>query len=137
MPLWLYLFGFVYIATALSRLRSFAEHRYADHHDERTAIVENSPLFGLLFLYNNLHVLHHKRPGVPWYKIPLIYHRYKDALIEINVGLVYDGYLDVAHRFLLKWHDDPRHPRHTQSDFTVAEDVYEADDPHSVELRAF
>ena len=63
MPLWLYIFGFVYVGAALSRLRSFAEHRYADHHDERTAIVENSPLFGLLFLYNNLHVLHHKTTG--------------------------------------------------------------------------
>ncbi len=65
------------------------------------------------------------------------FHRYRDALIEINGGLVYDGYLDVARRFLLKPHDAPRHPRHTQSDFTVTEDVYEADDPHSAELRVF
>lgn len=50
MPLWIYLFGFVYVGAALSRLRSYAEHRYADHHAERTAIVENSPLLGLLFL---------------------------------------------------------------------------------------
>ncbi|MBP1872547.1 hypothetical protein LPJGGPFB_04443 [Ensifer adhaerens] len=114
MPLWLYGFGFVYVGAALTRLRSYAEHRYADHHDERTAIVENSPLFGLLFLYNNLHVLHHKRPGVPWYRIPLLYRRDRDALIAVNGGLVYDGYLDVARRFLFRPHDDPRHPLHRQ-----------------------
>ncbi|MGO4624009.1 fatty acid desaturase [Ensifer sp. 2YAB10] len=112
MPLWLYLFGFVYAGAALTRLRSYAEHRYAGHHDERTAIVEGTPLFGLLFLYNNLHVLHHQRPGVPWYQIPALYRRYRGALLAINGGLVYRGYLDVARRYLLKPHDDPRHPQH-------------------------
>lgn len=112
MPFWLYFFGFVYVGAALSRLRSYAEHRYADHQDERTAIVENSPLFGLLFLYNNLHVLHHKLPAVPWYSIPVLYRRHRNTLVTINGGLVYDGYLDVARRFFLKPHDDPRHPRH-------------------------
>lgn len=114
MPLWLYLFGFVYIGASLSRLRSYAEHRYADDHDKRTAIVENSPLFGLLFLYNNLHVLHHQRPAVSWYRIPLLYRRYRSALVRTNGGLVYDGYFDVACRFLLTPHDDPRHPRHRE-----------------------
>ncbi len=112
MPLWLYLFGFVYVGAALSRLRSYAEHRYADHHDERTAIVENSPLFGLLFLYNNLHVLHHQRPALPWYRIPGLYRRHRNTLVAINGGLVYDGYWEIARRFLLKPHDDPRHPRY-------------------------
>ncbi|WP_429809604.1 fatty acid desaturase [Ensifer sp. B1-9] len=112
LPLWLYLFGFVYVGAALTRLRSYAEHRYAGHHDERTAIVEGTPLFGLLFLYNNLHVLHHQRPGIPWYQIPGLYRRHRVALLTINGGLVYRGYLDVARRFLLKPHDDPRHPQH-------------------------
>jgi fatty acid desaturase len=112
MPLWLYLIGFVYVGAALTRLRSYAEHRYADHHSERTAIVENSPLFGLLFLYNNLHVLHHLRPGIPWYQIPKIYRDNRSAFVAANGGLVYDGYADVARRFLFKPHDDPRHPNH-------------------------
>lgn len=115
MPIWLYLLGFVYVGAALSRLRAYAEHRYADKHDERTAIVENSPLFGLLFLYNNLHVLHHKRPGLPWYQIPFLYRRHRDFLVAVNGGLVYDGYADVARRFMLKPHDDPRHPLYRQS----------------------
>ncbi|HEV7322773.1 MAG TPA: fatty acid desaturase [Ensifer sp.] len=114
MPLWLYLLGFVYLGAALTRLRSYAEHRYAENHDERTAIVENSALFGLLFLYNNLHVLHHQRPGLPWYRIPLLYRKHRGSLLSINGGLIYDGYLDVARRYLFKPHDDPRHPRHRQ-----------------------
>ncbi|QFY63257.1 fatty acid desaturase (plasmid) [Rhizobium grahamii] len=112
MPFWVY-FGFVYVGAALTRLRSYAEHRYADHHDERTAIVENSPLFGLLFLYNNLHVLHHQRPGIPWYRIPRLYRRDRNLFVSMNGGLVYDGYLDVARRYFLNPHDDPRHPRHS------------------------
>ncbi|MEI2301776.1 fatty acid desaturase [Ensifer sp. MJa1] len=113
MPLWLFLVGFVYVGAALTRLRSYAEHRFAGHHYERTAIVEATPLFGLLFLYNNLHVLHHQRPGVPWYQIPALYRRHRTALLAINGGLVYRGYRDVARRFLLKPHDDPRHPLHS------------------------
>ena len=115
MPLWLYFFGFVYLGAALSRLRSYAEHRYADHHNERTAIVENSPVFGLLCLYNNLHVLHHQRPALPWYRIPGLYRRHKHALIALNGGLVYNGYWDIARRFLLRPHDEPRHPRHREA----------------------
>ncbi|MFP5078572.1 fatty acid desaturase [Rhizobium sp. YIM 134829] len=115
MPLWLYLIGFVYGGAALSRLRSYAEHRFADRHEERTAIVENSSIFGLLFLYNNLHVLHHQRPAIPWYAIPRLYRRHRDHLVSLNGGLVYDGYLDVARRFLFTPHDDPRHPRYANA----------------------
>ncbi|NTG05215.1 fatty acid desaturase [Agrobacterium rhizogenes] len=113
MPLWLYLFGFVYVGAAMTRLRSYAEHRYAENHDERTAIVENSRLFGLLFLYNNLHVLHHSKPGIPWYRLPRIYRDNRETLIRSNGGLVYNGYWDIMRRFLLKPHDDPTHPRHS------------------------
>ncbi len=126
MPAWLYLLGFVYGGASLSRLRSYAEHRFADHHDERTAIVENSPLFGLLFLYNNLHVLHHQRPSIPWYSIPRLYRRHRSMLVSINGGLVYDGYLDVARRFLLAPHDDPCHPRHRLPDPNARSSVDES-----------
>ena len=113
MPLWLYLFGFVYVGAALTRLRSFAEHRYADDHEQRTAIVEKSSILGILYLYNNLHVLHHLRPGIAWYRLPSIYNASRDDLVRQNGGLVYRGYWDVVRRFLLTRHDDPRHPHHS------------------------
>ena len=113
MPFWLYFLGFVYFGAALTRLRSYAEHRYAERHEERTAIVENSRLFGLLFLYNNLHVLHHLKPGISWYRLPSVYRRNREALIDTNGGLVYDSYWDIAQRFFLKPHDDITHPKHS------------------------
>ena len=33
--------------------------------------MESNIVFGLLFLYNNLHVAHHfPKPTMPWYEIP-------------------------------------------------------------------
>jgi fatty acid desaturase len=113
MPLWLYFFGFVYLGAALTRLRGYAEHRYAERHEERTAIVENSHLFGLLFLYNNLHVLHHLKPGISWYRLRAVYRLNRDALIAGNGGLVYNSYWDIARRFLVKSHDSITHPNHS------------------------
>ncbi|PZQ85063.1 MAG: fatty acid desaturase [Ancylobacter novellus] len=111
MPFWLYFVAFVYVGAALSRLRSFAEHRFAEKHEERTAIVERGGLFGLLYLHNNLHVLHHLRPHVPWYELPGLYRAEREALVNHNGGLVYAGYVDVARRFFLRAHDNPRHPK--------------------------
>ncbi|MFD1702595.1 fatty acid desaturase [Methylopila henanensis] len=105
-----YLFGFVYLGAALTRLRSFAEHRYAARFEERSAIVENGGVLGLLYLNNNLHALHHQSPATPWYRLPKLYGKRREALIEGNGGLVYRGYADVARRFFLRPHDTPRRP---------------------------
>lgn len=112
MPLWEYALLFVYPGCALALVRSFAEHRAAERVEHRTAIVERAPVLGLLFLNNNLHVVHHQRPGLPWYEIPTLYRRRREALIAGNGGLVYRGYAEVARRFLLAPHDDPLHPGH-------------------------
>lgn len=106
-PLWAYLLFFVYASAALSSVRSFAEHRAADRPEHRTAIVEDAPLLGLLFLFNNLHVVHHGSPGMPWYRIPSFYRRNRESLIVANGGLVYRGYADVLNRYLLREHDTP------------------------------
>jgi len=106
-----YVLTVVYPATALLLLRSFAEHRAAEGVPERIALVENAPLFGLLFLFNNLHVVHHAWPRMPWYRIPVLYRRNRTALIAANGGLVYDGYADVARRYLLTPHDSVLHPQ--------------------------
>lgn len=111
MPLVLYLVAFVYAGTVLIRLRSFAEHRYADRPERRTATVENGGLLGLLYLNNNLHVLHHLDSSQPWYRLPGLYAAQREALRARNGGLVYSGYGEIARRFLFVAHDDPRHPR--------------------------
>ncbi len=110
MPLWLYILAFVYPGTSLMLVRSFAEHRAAEGVAERTAIVENAWILGPLFLFNNLHAVHHEAPTVPWYRIPAWYAANRERLVRENGGLVYDGYLDVARRFLLRSHDGAVHP---------------------------
>jgi len=114
MPLWIYLVAFAYAGLSFTRLRSFAEHNFAEAKEERTAIVENTPAFGLLFLYNNLHIVHHNKPAMPWYKIPGLYRANRDAYIKLNGGLVYNGYWDVAKRYFFRTHHDPVHPQYPE-----------------------
>ena len=109
-PFWTYFFGFVYSGTALALVRSFAEHRAAEKVERRTAIVEHSWVLGPLFLFNNLHVAHHMRASLPWYQLPRWYRLNREALVQRNGGLVYNGYLDVARRYLFRPHDKPLHP---------------------------
>jgi fatty acid desaturase len=110
MSLWFYVLAIVYPGTSLMLIRSFAEHRAAARVRERTAIVENGGLLGLLFLFNNLHAAHHERPALAWYALPGWYSSQRDRLIAANGGLVYRGYGEVFRRFLLRRHDTPVHP---------------------------
>lgn len=110
MPLWLYLAAFVYAGTSLSLIRSFAEHRALPEVPRRTAIVERAPVLGLLFLYNNLHVVHHRWPTIPWYRLPRLYRRHRDAILAASGGPVYASYLEVLRRFLVRPHDASVHP---------------------------
>lgn len=111
-PFWLYALGCVVPSIALTRLRAYAEHRWAEAPEHRTAVVEGSPILGLLFLFNNLHAVHHRWPTVPWYALPGLYRRERERVLKRNGGLLYRGYLDVFRRYLLTPHDDPVHPRH-------------------------
>ena len=104
-PLALYALTFVYPGAALSLLRSFAEHRAQATPAHRVAVVENATVLGLLFLNNNLHAAHHAWPGAPWFDLDRLYASHRERLLRDNGGLVYDGYSDVARRFLLRAHD--------------------------------
>jgi fatty acid desaturase len=119
MPLGLYLACFVYPGAALSLLRSYAEHRADPTPQRRVAVVERAPILGLLFLHNNLHAAHHDQPGAPWHRLPGLYARDRERLLNANGGLVYDGYGAVVRRFLLKPHDRAVHPG-TQADGAAA-----------------
>ncbi|MBS7542753.1 fatty acid desaturase [Ancylobacter oerskovii] len=105
-----YVVLFLYPGTALSMIRSFAEHKAESEVSRRSAIVENSPVLGLLFLNNNLHAVHHKHPTLPWYRLPDHYRAHRDMFLDGNGGLLYRGYGDVFRRFLLRPHDQPEHP---------------------------
>jgi fatty acid desaturase len=110
MPLWLYLIGFAYAGTSLMLIRSFAEHRALPEVAGRTAIVERAPLLGLLFLYNNLHVVHHRWPTIPWYRLPAFFKANRAAILASSSGPRYASYVEVARRFWRRPHDSPVHP---------------------------
>ena len=120
-PFWKYCFLFVYPGCVLTAVRSMAEHRAAVDPHHRTAIVERAPVFGLLFLFNNLHVVHHRHPGMPWYAIPRCYRQHRAAFIRRNDGLVYRGYLDVMRRYLVREHHAPVYPAAGPSEEYVRE----------------
>jgi fatty acid desaturase len=109
-PLWLYVVAMVIPGNAMLLVRSFAEHRARANVNERTATVEGSWLLGPLFLFNNLHSLHHAEPLLPWYRYHSRYRLTRDRLLAENGGLVYSTYFDVARRFLFRMHDQPQHP---------------------------
>jgi fatty acid desaturase len=109
-PFWLYVVTMVIPGNGILLIRSFAEHRALPDMRQRTAIVEGSWLLGPLFLFNNLHSLHHEEPLLPWYRYNARYRALRSQLIADNGGLVYATYFDVARRFLFWPHDRPQHP---------------------------
>ncbi|MDZ7908968.1 MAG: fatty acid desaturase [Gemmobacter sp.] len=60
---WAYLAA-AYLGHAILKIRTFLEHRAHDLPRARTVIVEDRGPLALLFLNNNLHVVHHTHPGV-------------------------------------------------------------------------
>jgi fatty acid desaturase len=97
-PLLAYLLLYAFAGTSLTLLRSFAEHRAATNPGARTAVVEAGPLMSLLYLNNNLHVVHHDHPGLPWYRIPALYRERRDRILRSNGGYRFAGYGDVIRR---------------------------------------
>ncbi|HEX3396020.1 MAG TPA: fatty acid desaturase [Steroidobacteraceae bacterium] len=109
-PWWQYCLLIAYPGMSLSLLRAFYEHRAAEDSQQRTAAVESNVLFGLLYLYNNLHVVHHLKPTMPWYDIPRYYRENRESLLELNGQYVYPGYAVFVRRFLFTPVFSPEHP---------------------------
>lgn len=113
MPLWLYFAAFSYPGLVFGMMRSYTEHRWGERADERTAIVESNWVFGLLFLWNNLHAVHHLFPAAPWYHLPRIWREHRDHIIACNGGFVFKGYGEIARRWLVRPNFIPVHPAST------------------------
>lgn len=102
MPFWQYYLLIAYPGISLALVRSYCEHQAAEKVDHRTIIVEASPFWSLLFLNNNLHVAHHAKPGLAWYRLPAYYRAERDALIARNNGYLMKGYGQIFGRFLFR-----------------------------------
>jgi len=107
-PFLVYVLLVLYPSTSLTHLRSFAEHRADDQSHLRTNVVEAHPLWGMIFLNNNLHVAHHAYPHVPWYQLPRLWRNMKEA--RIRTGQIFSGYGEVARQFLFRPFITAEHP---------------------------
>lgn len=110
MPIWKYYLMFVYPGFSLGLLRAFIEHRWGDHPEERIASVESNWVFGLLFLWNNLHIVHHLDPALPWYEIPGAYRREREGFLRLNGSFVFRGYGEIVGKWFLRPVFVPIHP---------------------------
>ncbi len=108
-PVWLYLVA-AYLGVSLLNLRTFAEHQAHEREGGRTAIIEASPVFGLLFLNNNLHYVHHENPRVPWYRLPAVYRAHRAEYLAANEGYRFSGYGEVVRRYLVRRKAPVPHP---------------------------
>lgn len=117
MPIWAY--GIcAYAAFGIIKIRTFLEHRAHDRPSGRTVVVDGGCLLSFLFLNNNLHVVHHMHPKVPWYRLPALWQSDKDRYLERNGGYYYASYAQVFAQHLWRAKDPVPHPLRPQSDWS-------------------
>jgi fatty acid desaturase len=92
------------------KVRIFLEHRAHEEAPGRTVVVERGGILGFLFLYNNLHIVHHSRPRLPWYRLPALYAAEREAFLERNRGYSYGSYGEIFRRYFLSAKDPVPHP---------------------------
>jgi fatty acid desaturase len=108
-PVWLYV-GIAYLGLSLLMIRTFAEHQASETPGGRTVIVEASPVFGLLFLNNNLHYVHHEHPRVPWYDLPALYRARRAEFQAANESYAFSGYSEMIRRYFFRRKSPVPHP---------------------------
>ena len=113
-PLWVYGVAVCWPALSLISLRSYAEHRWHEAPEGRTIIVEKSPL-AWLYLYNNLHLVHHTHPKAPWYELPALYQAEKQQWAERNDSYVYPNYMALWRDFAFRAKEPVVHPASIES----------------------
>jgi len=99
-----------YLGASLLMLRTYAEHQAHPKGGGRTVIVEAHWFFALLFLNNNLHIVHHRHPAIPWYDLPALYRAGKAEFLKENEGYVYSGYWPIIRQYFFRSKEPVIHP---------------------------
>jgi fatty acid desaturase len=105
-----YLLAISYPAQSLAMIRSYYEHRPAEDHKQRIVLNEAGPVFRLLFLNNNYHLVHHDFPSLPWYLLPRVFHARRAGYIARSGGFHVRGYGELMRQFGFRPVDAPVHP---------------------------
>lgn len=99
-----------YPALALTKVRSFLEHRADNDPLARSVINEASLPWRVLFLNLNYHSVHHDLPGVPWYALRKVYLRDRESYQQRNGGFLVRGYGEWLRHFLWRSVNVNAHP---------------------------
>lgn len=110
-----FLLAVSYPALALTKVRSFLEHRAEKDPLARSVINEAAWPWRVLFLNLNYHSVHHDLPGVPWYGLRTVYLYDSAGYQARNGGFVVRGYGVWLRRFLFRAVDVNAHPGFTAS----------------------
>lgn len=121
MPWWGYLLA-AWIGHGLLKIRTYLEHRAHEAARARTVVIEDRGPLALLFLNNNLHVVHHMHPQVAWYRLPALYAANRAHYLRRNEGYIYRSYAEVFRRYLLRVKDPVAHPLWPFASGQAAED---------------
>ncbi|TCL10174.1 fatty acid desaturase [Shimia isoporae] len=109
MPVWAYLLS-AYCALSILKIRTFLEHQAHAKARGRTVIIDDRGPLAWIFLNNNLHVVHHMHPRVPWYRLPILFRENRGRYLMRNEGYYFRSYAEVFRRFFLKRKDPVPHP---------------------------
>lgn len=109
MPFWAYMAA-AYLSLSLIKIRTFLEHQAHEKARGRTVIIEDRGPLALLFLNNNLHVVHHMHPRVPWYRLPRLYRANPARYLDRNQGYRYRSYAEIFRNYLFAAKDPVPHP---------------------------
>jgi fatty acid desaturase len=109
MPVWAFLLA-SYAALSILKIRTFLEHQAHLRARGRTVIIEDRGWLAFLFLNNNLHVVHHMHPKLPWYRLPGVYFGNRARYLACNEGYMFRSYAEVFRRYLFRAKDQVPHP---------------------------
>ncbi len=102
--------GAAFIGLSLLKIRTFLEHQAHERSRFRTVIVEDRGPLAWLFLNNNLHVVHHMHPRVPWYRLPRLYRANPARYLGCNGGYRFRSYAQVFAQYFWRAKDPVPHP---------------------------
>ncbi len=109
MPVWAWACT-VYASLSILKIRTFLEHRAHLCAAGRTVVIEDKGPLALIFLNNNLHIVHHMHARVPWYRLPKLYWQNKERYLGWNRGYVYPSYAAIFRQYLFRPKDPVPHP---------------------------
>ncbi len=99
-----------YAGYGVLMLRTFAEHRAHPDQAGRSVVIEDRGPLAWLFLNNNLHAVHHRHPGAPWYLLPRLYACTKPQTLARNGGYRFDSYWVLFRRYGFRTKEPVTHP---------------------------